>query len=172
MLLILSLHPAISVARSPQFPAATLELLIGDSTLSVPTFARLHPELKCNILFVDGGHSYQIAAADIENMKLIASPDFHVLLVDDANIPTVRQAWSESLTRGTVQDLPAHMQDWNIPGILKPGADPALYMVEIKAYVDQPRLDVYMRESDNMFAGVYPLPRQCEEDGTYCAADM
>ena len=62
-----------------------LKIVKGPSNFSVPTFFTEHPEVKCDLLSVDGGHTYHEAIADISNMFAMASWDFNVLLVDDSN---------------------------------------------------------------------------------------
>merc|ERR1719235_541477 len=44
----------------------------GDSTLTLPHFHQQHPEMKCNLLFVDGGHTHEIAASDLKNFMAMA----------------------------------------------------------------------------------------------------
>ena len=44
-----------------------------------------HPTTRCNIISVDGGHSYETALADIVAMRHLADPHFNVLFVDDTN---------------------------------------------------------------------------------------
>lgn len=62
-----------------------LTITRGSSLKTVLEFAELNPDVKCNILSVDGGHTYDIALQDIENMRRLAHPSFHVLFVDDTN---------------------------------------------------------------------------------------
>lgn len=62
-----------------------LTLVKGSSLLSVPNFRKEHPEVKCDLLSVDGGHSLAVASADIHNMMSLANKDFHILLLDDTN---------------------------------------------------------------------------------------
>lgn len=37
-----------------------LELIIGDSTKTIPTFRAIHQGFKCDMIFVDGGHDYEV----------------------------------------------------------------------------------------------------------------
>jgi hypothetical protein len=69
---------------------------LGDSTQSVP---RAKPLLRssCNILFIDGGHTYDIALADIINMRPLANESFHRVIIDDGFIPDVRRAVLDSI---------------------------------------------------------------------------
>jgi len=81
-----------------------LTLVMGDSTVTVPKFIQEKPEQKCNIIFVDGGHDFDTALADISNMKAMANQTYHRLIVDDANWGEVRQAWDKAVDTGIVQE--------------------------------------------------------------------
>jgi len=81
-----------------------LTLVMGDSTDTVPHFIRERPDQKCNILFVDGGHTKDVAAADIANMAPLANHTFHRLIVDDADWGPVREAWDEAVAGGMVKE--------------------------------------------------------------------
>jgi len=80
-------------------------LVLGDSTVTVPKFIRDRPNYqKCNILFVDGGHTKEVASADIFNMAPLANQTFHRLVVDDADWGDVRDAWSEAIDHKFVKE--------------------------------------------------------------------
>ena len=38
----------------------------GDSTVTVPQFIRENPNFRCDFILVDGGHTYEVAKADLE----------------------------------------------------------------------------------------------------------
>ena len=57
----------------------------GSSLETVPQFSRDHKDVRCEILSVDGGHFDEVPLQDMLNMKLLANPQFHILLVDDTN---------------------------------------------------------------------------------------
>ena len=62
-----------------------LKVINGSSIETVPKFARENPDVKCDVLSVDGGHYNDIPLRDIQNMRLLANKSFHVLFVDDTN---------------------------------------------------------------------------------------
>ena len=48
-------------------------------------FHSANPLVKCDIISVDGGHDYEDAYVDLQNMWFLANPEFHVLFLDDTN---------------------------------------------------------------------------------------
>lgn len=57
--------------------------IIGDSLKAVPDFTNTHPDIKCDVVVVDGGHNYKVALGDLRNMRPLANKDHHVLVFDD-----------------------------------------------------------------------------------------
>jgi hypothetical protein len=57
----------------------------GSSLETVPKFRKEWPDIVCDLLSVDGGHSDDIPLRDMINMRALANPKFHVLVVDDSN---------------------------------------------------------------------------------------
>lgn len=55
----------------------------GDSTQTIPVFRLQHPNVKCNLIFVDGGHAYPVAVADLGNFMTMADPEYNVVMMDD-----------------------------------------------------------------------------------------
>lgn len=62
-----------------------LRIIKGSSLSTVLEFAASEPRVKCDILSVDGGHSYKVALADLTSMKQLARRSCNILLVDDTN---------------------------------------------------------------------------------------
>jgi predicted O-methyltransferase YrrM len=99
-------------------------LIPGDSTSTVPEFSRRHPDLRFDLIFIDGGHAYDVAKADLHNTRALAT-ERTVLVIDDLTPwkpwgrgPT--QAWLEALDAGTVS-LAFLVQD----GIIVTSLDPS-----------------------------------------------
>jgi len=67
-----------------EFPGQ-ITITLGDSSKTVPAFHRDHPDVKCDSVVVDGGHSEGMALADLENMRYLANQYFHVLVMDDVD---------------------------------------------------------------------------------------
>ena len=81
-------------------------LIIGDSLTTVPEYADAHPGETFDLVFIDGGHTYEVASADIRNMARLAGEDT-VLVIDDL-LPHrlwgegVIRAWDEAIDTGVV----------------------------------------------------------------------
>ena len=52
---------------------ARLTVVKGSSLETVPEFAADNPDVKCDLISVDGGHTYDVALKDRENMHLLAN---------------------------------------------------------------------------------------------------
>ena len=81
-----------------------LDIVLGDSTVTVPQFVRDRPDVKCNVIFVDGGHTKEVAAADIFNMAPLANRSFHRLVVDDYDWLPVREAFEDAVKHRFVKE--------------------------------------------------------------------
>jgi predicted O-methyltransferase YrrM len=65
-----------------QFPRRELDVIWGDSRQTIPNFAKTYTGPKFDVIIVDGGHSYEVARADMINMRELGNKD-SVLIVDD-----------------------------------------------------------------------------------------
>ena len=65
------------------------QLIKGNSLYSVPRFDK---NIKFDLIFVDGGHSFVVALCDIINMRSYANKDT-ILIIDDVNFFSVKKAW-------------------------------------------------------------------------------
>ncbi|CUG86932.1 membrane-associated methyltransferase, putative [Bodo saltans] len=88
--------------------SSRLTITKGSSLTTVPKFAKERPDVKCDILSVDGGHTYELGLQDIENMRQLANPNFNILLVDDTNCDAgwcVDEPCFEHERRGNIVNL-------------------------------------------------------------------
>jgi predicted O-methyltransferase YrrM len=102
--------PASKIAKKmidERFPGRHT-LICGDSRLTVPEFKASNPGLCFDLVFIDGGHSYECARADLLNMRELSSKDTAVI-VDDL-VPQFRygagpaQAWSDAVEEGLLHE--------------------------------------------------------------------
>ena len=59
----------------------------GDSQSTLPEFTTNHTDIKCDIIFIDGGHTTNICLSDFYNFKKMANKN-HILILD--NYPDAR----------------------------------------------------------------------------------
>jgi len=64
-----------------QFPSRFF-VHFGDSRQTVPKFALEHPNHRCDFIHVDGGHTYEVALADLLNLAAMADVG-NMILFDD-----------------------------------------------------------------------------------------
>lgn len=82
---------------------------LGDSTVMVPKFSKENPDFRCDYMYVDGGHVYSVAKADMVNFANIANLKNNFIAFDDYppgfDNPNFGQAWEESVKEGFVKEL-------------------------------------------------------------------
>lgn len=81
-------------------------LVQGDSRQTIPAFVRINSTLRFDLIFIDGGHTYDVAKSDLLNMRRLATRDT-ILIMDDITPwkpcgvgPTV--AWLEAVRAGQI----------------------------------------------------------------------
>lgn len=102
---------AVNVAKrliDRRFPGRH-ELILGDSRHTVPAFVHANPGRHFDLIFIDGGHEYDMASSDIANCASLSSPR-SLILMDDV-VPTrdygvePARAWSDAVSTGLVDQL-------------------------------------------------------------------
>lgn len=74
-------------------------LILGDSTASVPNYIAHNPDVKFDVIFIDGGHDYPVCSADMANSMKLAHNDT-ILIMDDT---TYTIGWAVGYTIGPTQ---------------------------------------------------------------------
>ena len=100
------------------------ELIIGNSVETVPAYA----ESKAgtfDLAFVDGGHEYEIATADIRNTCRLVRPG-GIVVVDDLTPWYMwgagpSQAWQEAIDDGLIDPLESFVDGKIVDTIVEPG---------------------------------------------------
>lgn len=73
-------------------------LILGDSRLTVPEFIKAN-NVKFDVIFIDGGHDYDIAKKDMENCMKLAHKDTIVILDDVVYTENLQCYWNAGPTR-------------------------------------------------------------------------
>ena len=100
------------------------ELVIGNSVQTVPAYAEDRAG-TFDLAFVDGGHEYDVATADIRNICRLVRPG-GIVVVDDLTPwypwgvgPS--QAWQEAIDDGLIDPLESFVDGKIVDAIVEPG---------------------------------------------------
>ena len=76
-------------------------LILGDSTETIPRFINenKNKNIKFDVIFIDGGHSYDIALADFENCFHLAHKDTLIIVDDTIFTQDLVQIWTIGPTK-------------------------------------------------------------------------
>jgi hypothetical protein len=100
-------------------------LILGDSRITVPSFLKENPDMKFDLIFVDGGHDYEVAKADLFNMQPFSKQTTR-LITDDLTPwlqwgvgPT--KAWLELIEQGIIEQRELWKDGIKVDNIAPPG---------------------------------------------------
>lgn len=116
-------HDYVPIARDyliRNFGKHRLTLILGDSTVTLPKAIKAK-NISCDLAFVDGGHTTEIALADIKNFRELTVPKGRMLL-ENCNVQgkangwggmqPVNDAYQEALKQGIIK----HERQISTPG--------------------------------------------------------
>lgn len=69
-------------------------LILGDSTITVPKFIGENNGAKFDVIFIDGGHDYHIAKQDMQNCFYLSHKDTIVIMDDTIYTNGWQQEWT------------------------------------------------------------------------------
>jgi predicted O-methyltransferase YrrM len=88
------------------------KLVLGDSTVMLPMWIEAERCEKFDLLFIDGGHDYEVAKQDLENCLQLAHSDSIIVMDDTIYVPMWEKdyskgptkVWQEFVAAGTIKD--------------------------------------------------------------------
>lgn len=79
-------------------------LIPGDSLETVPKFHKMHPEMKFDVIFIDGGHTHKYARGDMFNVQKLAHKDT-IILIDNLELIGVKKGFADAMKAGLFRDV-------------------------------------------------------------------
>lgn len=80
-------------------------LILGDSRNTIPIYLENNKDIKFDVIFIDGGHEYEIATADMGNCCNFAHNDTIVILDDTIFTPGMEAGWTLGPTKTWLEQL-------------------------------------------------------------------
>jgi predicted O-methyltransferase YrrM len=82
------------------------QLILGDSRTAIPIYSQINKHTKFDIIFIDGGHEYEISKVDVENCVHLAHKDTIVILDDTM----FTECWAGGTTIGPTRTWMENIQ--------------------------------------------------------------
>ena len=81
-----------------------LTITYGDSTETLPAFRRQHPDVKCDLMIADGGHTSEIASSDFGHFYQMANRMNIVLYDNHPDFYDLGESWEVLKRRGVLYE--------------------------------------------------------------------
>ena len=85
-------------------------LILGDSRTTIPIYVENNKDTKFDLIFIDGGHEYEIAKKDMENCFFLAHKDT-IIVMDDT---MYTNGWEEPYTIGPTRTWMEYLEEKKI----------------------------------------------------------
>lgn len=80
-------------------------LIIGDSRNAVPSYISIANDMKFDLIFIDGGHQYDVAKSDIINCHKLAHENTIVLMDDVVSNPKLVANWNIGVNKAWIEAI-------------------------------------------------------------------
>lgn len=84
-----------------QYPTTKIEFIIGDSKVSMSKYMRDNPNLKFDLIHVDGGHDLENVINDYNNSYLLIEKG-GVILFDDYDYEVIKEFINTKINKGEI----------------------------------------------------------------------
>lgn len=107
----LGYHSYVSIGKEyidASFPGRH-KLYLGDSRSTIPNFIKNNKDDKFDLIFIDGGHEYNVAMSDLENCRHLAHENTIVIMDDTMYKESWIQSWNIGPTQAWIEYLNKNM---------------------------------------------------------------
>ena len=79
-------------------------ITFGDSTKTLPIFMRENPDVKCDLISVDGGHTVEVASSDFAHFYHMANSPNWLMYDNHPDKYRIGASWEQLKRRGMVTE--------------------------------------------------------------------